>query len=127
MKVCISCSSNGKYALTDSRFGRCAYFAFYDTENKDFSFIENDSTNHPQGAGIAAVQKIVDAYAEVVITGSLGPNAMKFLQASNIKAYKIEEGNVLQQIKLFEEGKLKPIEEAGSGKAGMENRMGKGW
>ena len=127
MKVCISSTSDGKYSIPDGRFGRCAYFTFYDTETKDYIFIENEGLNNAQGAGVSAVQTVIDAHADAIITGSLGPNAVKLLESSGIKAYKISDGNIMHQVRMFEEGKLKPIDEPGPGKAGMNNRFGKGW
>ncbi|SHI66996.1 Predicted Fe-Mo cluster-binding protein, NifX family [Geosporobacter subterraneus DSM 17957] len=127
MKICISSTSNGKYSIPDGRFGRCAYFAFYDTETQDYIFIENDGLHSSQGAGVSAVQTVMDAHADVVITGSLGPNAVKLLEASEIEAYKLTDGNIMEQIKMFQEGKLKPIDGVGPGKAGMNNRFRKGW
>lgn len=127
MKICISSTSNGEHAVPDDRFGRCAYFAFYDTDTQDYTFIENEGLHSPQGTGVSAAQTVIDAHADVVITGSLGPNAVKLLEASAIKAYKLSDGNITEQIQLFKEGKLKSIDGPGLGKAGMNHQFGKGW
>ena len=51
MKVAITSSGNTLDALLDQRFGRCAYFAFYDTESKNVEFVENSSKDAEEGAG----------------------------------------------------------------------------
>lgn len=41
MKIAITSSGNSMDASIDNRFGRCSYFAFYDTETLDIEFIPN--------------------------------------------------------------------------------------
>ncbi|MDK2917492.1 MAG: hypothetical protein PWQ37_225 [Candidatus Petromonas sp.] len=127
MRICVTSTGKEKDALTDRRFGRCVYFAIYDTETEEFTFVKNDGVNTAHGAGLAAAQKVIDEKADVVITGNLGPNAMKVLSASDIKVYQIMDGNIKDQIKYFKEGKLDTIDKPGPSHAGMGNRNRRGW
>ncbi|HBT03829.1 MAG TPA: dinitrogenase iron-molybdenum cofactor biosynthesis protein, partial [Thermodesulfobacterium commune] len=41
MKICIVSQGKDLEAEIDSRFGRCRYFVFYDTETGEYEVIEN--------------------------------------------------------------------------------------
>ena len=41
MKIAITSSGNSPDAIMDSRFGRCKYFVFYDTETGAMEFLPN--------------------------------------------------------------------------------------
>jgi len=122
MKICISSTSNDKNALVDKRFGRCPYFAIYDTDTNDFSFIENSAVNEAQGAGLSASQNIIDKKVDAVITGNVGPNAMKILSAANIAIYQFTGNTVEQQVRFFLENKLSTIDKPGPSHAGLGSR-----
>jgi predicted Fe-Mo cluster-binding NifX family protein len=72
----------------DERFGRATYFLIYNTENSEFTCIENSAKNAKGGAGALAVQQIVDHKAELVIAPEVGPQALDALKKFNIPAYK---------------------------------------
>lgn len=119
MKICITCKGKEKNAPTDLRFGRCKYFAIYDDKTGEVEYIDNASTNANQGAGITAAQKIIDIGVEAVITGKMGPNAMKIIGASNINIYRFEEGTVDEAINTFKENKLSKINTPASAHSGL--------
>ncbi|QZY55728.1 NifB/NifX family molybdenum-iron cluster-binding protein [Crassaminicella profunda] len=119
MKICITSMGNEKDAMMDSRFGRCPYFAIYDTETKEYEFMENNGVTAPGGAGIAAGQQVVSKGAEVVITGFIGPNAKRVIEGGQIKVYNGKGGSIEAEIKLYEEGKLTMIENAAPAHSGM--------
>lgn len=127
MKVCVSSTGKEKNSIMDERFGRCLYFVIFDTETKAFKAIENAGVTSAHGAGIAAGQQIVDEKVEVVITGHMGPNALKVLQGANIKVYKGEGKAIEEEIRLFQEGKLEMINQAGVAHFGMRNRARGSW
>ena len=84
MKVCLSSSGPKEESLVDARFGRCPYYAIYDTRKK-FTIVKNDFVQAARGAGIGAAQKVVDLGCQVVITGNMGPNAFNALKAAGVK------------------------------------------
>ena len=45
----------------NNTFGRTPYFVIYDTNNEEYSFIDNSGNASQGGAGIKAAQAIVDA------------------------------------------------------------------
>ena len=119
MKIAIS--TNGKEAgdLTDPRFGRCAFFAIYDTEQEAYRFIENKAQSSGGGAGIAAAQQLIDEDVEVILTGNMGPNAYNVMVNTGMKAYRVGSVPLNKAIELFKEAKLEAISEAGSAHYGM--------
>ncbi|MEW6173797.1 MAG: NifB/NifX family molybdenum-iron cluster-binding protein [Bacillota bacterium] len=106
MKVAISASATGANAELDPHFGRCAYFVLYDSDNGRYESIPNPARTEGSGAGIRAAQTVIDQGVGVVITGSLGPNASKVLEAAGIECY-AGTGNVVKEsVSAFENGLL---------------------
>ena len=50
MKIAITSSGNTLKSNLDKRFGRCSFFAIYDTETKDVEFISNPNKEAEEGA-----------------------------------------------------------------------------
>ncbi len=96
-------------------FGRTPYYVLFETKKGEVKFLDNEAAASAGGAGIKAAQMIVDAGAEAVITYRLGENAASVLSAAGVKLYKAQEGTVNDNIKLFAQGKLPPLNEIHSG------------
>ena len=60
MKIAITSTGETLNATIDSRFGRCAYFAIYNTETKSTEFILNPGKEAQEGAGPTAVSRSWD-------------------------------------------------------------------
>ena len=56
----------------DPRFGRCAYFAVYDTGNNSVEFIPNPHKDAEEGAGPATVQLVSTFKVSKIISGEFG-------------------------------------------------------
>ncbi|MBP9985469.1 MAG: NifB/NifX family molybdenum-iron cluster-binding protein, partial [Prevotella sp.] len=56
MKVAISSKDESLNSEMDSRFGRCNFFAIYDSEDRSTTFIKNTACSLTEGAGPAALQ-----------------------------------------------------------------------
>ena len=81
MKIAVSTSGKTLDSEVEPRFGRCAGFILFDTETRNFQYLDNSAQqNLSQGAGIQAAQMIVEAGAEVLITGQVGPKAAQVLE-----------------------------------------------
>ncbi|GMQ59100.1 NifB/NifX family molybdenum-iron cluster-binding protein [Vallitalea sediminicola] len=119
MKICISSTVDNINGLTDGRFGRCPFYAIYDDETKEYEFVENEGAKAAQGAGIKAAQVVVDKGTEVVITGNLGPNAIRVLEAANIKIYRMLGDKIKEQADYYTEGKLISIDKPGASHMGI--------
>lgn len=85
MKFAITSDGADPDAQVDSRFGRCAYFVIYDTEDGSFTALKNEATDAASGAGVQAARIVEQSGARVVLTGQVGPKAEKALQAAGIE------------------------------------------
>lgn len=105
MKIAISSSGTDQSAQVDPRFGRCQYFIIVDTDSGKTDAIPNAAQSAGGGAGIQAAQTIADQGAETVLTGNVGPNAHRALQAAKISVATGVSGTVSDAVKGFQEGK----------------------
>ncbi|MCW0484328.1 NifB/NifX family molybdenum-iron cluster-binding protein [Gaoshiqia sediminis] len=85
MKIAITASENKPEAKLDSRFGRCAYFAIYDTENGSTEFIQNPNKESVEGAGPASVQLIASKGVKQIISGEFGGKVKSILESLQIQ------------------------------------------
>jgi predicted Fe-Mo cluster-binding NifX family protein len=72
MKIAITSKGNSPDATLDNRFGRCAWFAVYDTVSGSTEFIPNPNKDNIEGAGPASVQLIASRGVKKVISGEFG-------------------------------------------------------
>jgi predicted Fe-Mo cluster-binding NifX family protein len=112
MKIAVSATGNDLQAQVDQRFGRCQYFIIYDSETRDFTCLNNESQFASGGAGIQSGQTVQKSGAVVVLTGNVGPNAMKVLQAANIKVFTGVRGTVNSAIQNYLGGKYTETKDA---------------
>jgi predicted Fe-Mo cluster-binding NifX family protein len=105
MKIAISSSGTDQSAQVDPRFGRCQYFIIVDTESGKTEAIPNAAQSAGGGAGIQAAQTIADQGVETVLTGNVGPNAHRALQAAKISVATGVSGTVSDAVRAFKEGK----------------------
>lgn len=119
MKIALSSSGKTLDCQLDPRLGRCEYFVLVDSETKSFEILDNPGINASGGAGIKASQALVDSLVEVLITGSVGPNAWDILKGAGVKIYKSGIVSLKKALEDFEGGKLESIEDAGPSHAGM--------
>ena len=119
MKIAVSSTGKEMTSALDPRFGRCAYFAIHDTDTDDTVYVENAGASATGGAGIAASQQIIDKDVDAVITGAMGPNAFRGINASGIKVYKCGSVDIATALSMLADGKLDSIDAAGRAHAGM--------
>lgn len=113
MKVVITAESDQLSGPVDRRFGRARWLLLVDTETGDFSAHSNDQNlNAAQGAGIQTGQNVAELGCEAVITGNVGPNAFRTLEAAGIKAYLAEGKTAQAALDMFKDGKLKQSDQA---------------
>ncbi|MDK2820932.1 MAG: hypothetical protein PWP31_897 [Clostridia bacterium] len=124
MKVAITSQGKDFEAATDPRFGRCQYFMIVDSDSEDFEVLSNDNIGVGGGAGIATAQMLIKHGVEAVLTGNVGPNAIRVLQGAGISVYTTNAPTVWEALKQFQEGNLEPLSQAtakshfGRGKGG---------
>lgn len=91
----------------DERFGRAKKIILYDPEKQNINVIDNKlNMSASQGAGIQTAQNIIDAGVKVVISGHLGPNAFRVLNAAGIEAFAASNITVKDAIEAYRNGKL---------------------
>ena len=113
MKIAITSQGKELSSDVDLRFGRAKWLIVVDTETGDFQAHDNTvNFNAAQGAGIQTGQNIANLGVEAVITGNVGPNAFKTLNAANIKIFLAEKQTVQGAIDSFKAGELKEVDQA---------------
>lgn len=122
MIICLTASEKSIESVLDVRFGRCAYFVMIDLKTNEQSIIENASGNSGGGAGISSGQFMIEKGIEAVITGNVGPNAMKVLKAASIEIYRGENISVEENILKYKAGLLGKITETVPSHSGMTVR-----
>ena len=85
MNIAISSEGNSLLSNIDSRFGRCSFFAFYDTETGVIKFMVNPAKELSEGAGPAAVQFIASQSVGKVISGEFGGKIKSLLDLLKIE------------------------------------------
>jgi predicted Fe-Mo cluster-binding NifX family protein len=85
MKIAITAEQSQLDSAVDSRFGRCPFFFFTDTENQEWEAVENRGATLSSGAGIGAAQFVVNKGVKAVITGIVGPKATQVLTAAGVR------------------------------------------
>ena len=113
MKICITADGNSMEANVDPRFGRCAYFIFYDMETDKFETLQNTNASGMGGVGVQNGQLMAEKGVEVLLTGNLGPNAANVLQQAGIKAVTGVSGRIKDAVEDFRKGVLKESGSAG--------------
>ncbi len=104
MKLCITSEGKDLNSHIDTRFGRCKYFMIIDLENMSYEIIENPNLEAAEGAGIQSAQLIANKSVEVVLTGKIGPNAFKTLEAAKIKIITGINGTIKEVINKYKQG-----------------------
>jgi predicted Fe-Mo cluster-binding NifX family protein len=131
MKIAVSASGTGPAAQVDPRFGRCVHFVFYDTVAGAYEAVANTGAAASGGSGIQAAQGVVNAGVGTVLTGHIGPNAFRVLDAAGIKCYTGAGGTVEEFIAAYQAGELNLVSgatvmpHAGSGR-GIGRSGGRG-
>ena len=106
MKIVVSASNPELSSPVDPRFGRCAYFLFVDSETMKFEAVENPNISSTSGAGIQSAQFVSNKEANVLLTGSCGPNAFQTLQAAGVEAIVGVTGTVQEAVQRYKSGQL---------------------
>ena len=131
MRVVVTAAGPDLSSQVDPRFGRSPYFILVDSESGQFEAIPNPNVQAMGGAGIKSAQFVAEKGAEVVLTGSCGPNAFQTLRAAGIQVITGVVGTVREAVERFKQGTLRPAagpnvpSHFGMG-AGMGRGMGPG-
>lgn len=130
MLIAISSQGPTMDDAVDPRFGRAAGYVLYDSESNESRWLDNaDNASAAQGAGIQAAQRVVEAGAEVVLTGRVGPNAEGVLRRGGIRIELCGAGSVRSVVETFlagGQGAAVPPASAGAGAPAAGFGQGRG-
>jgi len=115
MKIAIPVDNNSMESRVCISFGRTPFFLIFDTDTKDYIFLDNAAAASQGGAGIKAAQELADAGVLALITPRCGENAAAVLAPAGIEIYKTIDDSIDGTIKAFCEGKLPLLTEIHSG------------
>ncbi|NCC99779.1 MAG: dinitrogenase iron-molybdenum cofactor biosynthesis protein [Bacteroidia bacterium] len=101
MKIAITSEGNSLNSLIDPRFGRCSFFAIYDTDTKNTEFILNPVKESLEGAGPAAVQFIASKEVKKIVAGEFGGKIKSLLDNLKIDMLKDNGKTISEIIKQF--------------------------
>jgi len=105
MKIAFATEGNNLKDKIALHFGRAKNFLIFDTKKKKIKIFENPEIKEKGLPPDFLKSQNVD----VVITFSLGPRAFEKFKDYRIKVLKAIEGTILENLKRFEENKLKEI------------------
>ncbi len=109
MKIAITAQDQNLDSQFDPRFGRCKYFVIVDLDTEEHRVEQNEATIALGGAGLKSAQFLAGCEVSAVITGHVGPNASRALEAAGIKVFVMESGTVSDAITAYKEGKLTQV------------------
>jgi predicted Fe-Mo cluster-binding NifX family protein len=113
MKVAVTSQGKELSSEIDPRFGRAKWLLLVDTQTEVTGVYDNTvNLNITQGAGIQTGQNVANLGAEAVITGNIGPNAFKTLNAANVKVYLSKSKTIQEAIRSFMAGELDEVKQA---------------
>ena len=107
-KIAITSEGPTLNDLVDSRFGRAGGFVVVDLDSMATSYVDNGSSQVlAQGAGIQAAENLVNAGAQALLTGHVGPKAWIALQATGVKVVQgVENMTVGEAVAKFKAGEF---------------------
>ncbi|MCF7958980.1 MAG: NifB/NifX family molybdenum-iron cluster-binding protein [Phycisphaerae bacterium] len=112
MKIAITTQGQDLSSALDPRFGRAKWLLLVDSDTGAFEVHDNTmNLNASSGAGIQAAQNVANLGAEAVITGNMGPNAVKTLNMAKVQIFLSTDGTAQDALDLFKAGKLQGITE----------------
>ena len=82
----------------DSRFGRCKFFAIYDSENKSPQFVENTASSLTEGAGPAALQLLTARGVSKLVSGNFGVKIKTLSSDLNVQLIVMREIHTIESI-----------------------------
>jgi len=86
MKIAITSYGKEKSSQPDMSFGRAKWFILYDEDTGQYEAQGNaQNVQAAHGAGIQAAQTVANLGVSVLLTGNVGPNAFRTLQAAGIR------------------------------------------
>ncbi len=94
MKIAITSTGNSAESKIDQRFGRCAYFVFYDTDSKSIEYIPNPFKDAEEDAGHGSVRLAASRNVTRIISGEFGIKIKSLLDSMKIQMIMIKDPEI---------------------------------
>ncbi len=120
MKICITSQGDNLESQIDTRFGRAQYFIIADTETMEIEALKNENIDGMGGVGVQSGQFMSEKNVKAVLTGNVGPNAFKTLEAAKVDIITGISGTIKEVIEKYKNGELKPVD-----KPSVDSNFGK--
>lgn len=106
MKVCIPVEENrGLESVAYNHFGSAPFFLIYDLDKEEMKVIENGDLHHQHGM-CQPLNALGGEKVDAILVSGIGAGALSKLNNSGVKAYKVTEGTVSDNIELLKKNKL---------------------
>lgn len=112
MKVAITAAGKELDSPVDRVFGRARWFLIVDPQGGSVEALENSqNVNASQGAGIQSARQVTEKSVDVVLTGNVGPNAFRALDAAAVRVFQFENDirTVREALTAWKEGRLQEV------------------
>ncbi|HAI87022.1 MAG TPA: dinitrogenase iron-molybdenum cofactor biosynthesis protein [Firmicutes bacterium] len=109
MRIAVTAQGVDLDSAMDPRFGRCRNFIIVDPESDKFDAFSNESVTASGGAGTQSAQFLANQGVDAVVTGNIGPNASRALEAAGIKVYTMAGGTVRDALQAYRAGKISTV------------------
>ena len=107
MSIAVSAAGADLEAGVDPRFGRYPQYVFVEPETLEFEVVANTAAAESGGAGIKAAELVIEHGAEAIITGNVGPNARRVVEAAGVAIYSKGDGTVREAIEAYRNNGLR--------------------
>lgn len=107
MKIALTSRGDILDSPIDQRFGRCPYVLIVETDGMHTEVVANPYAEESGGVGSRLASLVADRGVEVVLTGTLGPNAQEALDAAGIEAVFDCKGTAREAVGAFIAGHFK--------------------
>ncbi len=103
MKIAITSTGNSPASKIDSRFGRCSYLVFYDTDTHSTEYMPNHGKENIEGAGPATAQLVASRGVKKVVSGEFGSKVKSIFDSLQIQLVVLNdpEKSVIEIIKML--------------------------
>ncbi|RQD77141.1 MAG: dinitrogenase iron-molybdenum cofactor biosynthesis protein [Candidatus Syntrophonatronum acetioxidans] len=107
--IAVTSSGSQRDSKFEIRFGRSPYFILLEEGSDKLEGVPNPGVEAEGGAGVKAVQFLMDKGVKKLITGKVGPHAKSALQEGDIEVYEGSGDRVGEVIDKYNLGRLERL------------------
>ncbi|MFZ6033938.1 MAG: NifB/NifX family molybdenum-iron cluster-binding protein [Melioribacter sp.] len=107
MKIIIGSDGNTLESQVSKRFGRAAYYIFYDSDTNSFESFANEEEGHNH----ENLEKFLEMGIDAFIVGNIGPHAFEMINTPRSSVFLARKMSVKEAIENLLSGKLDKLNE----------------